>query len=67
MKLPHGWTEQYAIGWLLEQQAQQIKAIEALISRVADLESEIARLDVEKASRAGRKSKATVGRRAATP
>ena len=55
MKLPHGWTERFTLGWLMEQHLQQSSTIESLVTRVEQLEREIARLDVEKASKAGRK------------
>lgn len=47
-KLPHGWTESYAIRYLLEQN-------ERLIERVARLEEETARLEAEKQGRRGPK------------
>lgn len=48
IKLPHGWTESYAVRYLLDQAEQQNK-------RIAQLEQEIARLDREKQGRRGPK------------
>lgn len=58
-KLPYGWSEQYALREVLNRSAQMEQAIDALQARVAELEAEIARLDVQKANRAGRPRKAT--------
>jgi hypothetical protein len=52
MKMPHGWTENYAICHLLEQN-------KLMVERVAQLEAEIARLDREKQGRRGPKPKPT--------
>lgn len=46
--LPHGWTDTYAIRYLLDQN-------ERLIEKVQSLETEIARLDRDKQGRKGPK------------
>ena len=48
MKLPYGWTQDYAV-------AQAFMMLEQLQNEVATLKTEIARLDAEKANRVGRK------------
>ena len=47
-KLPHGWTPDYTIRYLLEK-------TDELVKQVAQLEEEIARLDREKQGRRGPK------------
>jgi hypothetical protein len=52
--LPHGWNEQYAVRFLLEQN-------ERLLEEVAFLKGEVARLDAEKQGRRGPKPKLPSG------
>lgn len=53
--LPYGWSESYAIRHALEELKQMRDAMGALTAQVSELEAEVARLDVVKANRAGRK------------
>lgn len=53
--LPDGWNEQYALRWAVERITQLIDAVNAADRRMAELEAELARLDVTKADRRGRK------------
>lgn len=57
MNLPYGWNEQYALQYVVEQVGRQKEQIELLQQTIANLEAEVARLDVQKANRAGRKPK----------
>lgn len=54
-RLPEGWNEQYALRWSVEKITQLIDAINVATDRIAQLEAELARLDVTKADRRGRK------------
>ena len=53
--LPYGWTDQYAIRYLLNKVESLEKVVEGQRQIIGNLESEVARLDVQKANRAGRK------------
>ena len=55
--LPFGWTDQYAIRYILDENGRMKDEIHALIERLSNLEAEIARLDMTKANKAGRKPK----------
>lgn len=57
MDLPYGWSEQYAIRHLLEKWGEAGEAIVAMSERISQLEAEIARLDMTKANKPGRKPK----------
>ena len=53
--LPYGWTEQYAVSQLLQQVKELRNALGVQATRLADLEAELARIDMTKADRRGRK------------
>ena len=62
---PKGWGDQYLMNWLYDevenlkarQQPSNVDVIEVLANRVAELEAEVARLEVTKASKRGPKPK----------
>lgn len=57
MNRPHGWGDQYTIQWCFDAISRLESTITAQGELIANLESEVARLDVQKANRAGRKPK----------
>lgn len=52
--LPHGWTDQYAVRYLVEQN-------ERLLEEITFLKGEVQRLDAEKQGRRGPKPKKPSG------
>lgn len=57
MNLPYGWTEQYALTFLIEENTKVRDEIKAANERIALLEAELTRLDMTKANKVGRKPK----------
>lgn len=57
MNLPYGWTEQYALTFLVEENLKIRDELTAMAERMAFLEAEVTRLDMTKATKVGRKPK----------
>jgi hypothetical protein len=57
MNLPYGWTDQYALSFLIEENLKVREEIKAANDRISFLEAELTRLDMTKANKVGRKPK----------
>jgi hypothetical protein len=54
VKLPEGWTEEYALRWAVAEVVQLTQLVNRLMDEVAALHDEVERLEEVKANRAGR-------------